>query len=499
MYGSIVVGGRGKPDGVVVGQFKGEALDNGSAEVDPLGWAGWTSAQDEATGEAGSVVIVTPPEGPGRVLLVGLGDRAGFEAGVLREAGAAAVREGTRLGLGSLELRLEAALETLDDPPPDDTSGRAFGEGAGLAAWRCETFRGSATEQTGAGGTLELRCKHKALARGVEAGLVFAEGSNLARTLSQTPPNIATPMWVAGEARRLAAETGLECTVLKGEQLDQERLVGLSTVGAASENEPCLIRVEYTPAEDDGAGPIVLIGKTITYDSGGLSIKTGGSMRGMKRDMDGGAAVLGAMLAIARQVRPSRRVVGLLAAAENAISDEAYRPDDILTFRNGVTVEVTNTDAEGRLVLADALCWACDEEKPSAIIDMATLTGGVVVALGSVFAGMWCDDDGLRGAVEAAAQATGERVWRLPHDSAYDEMMRSSVADITNSAPVREAHAIQAAAFLSYFCADGVPWAHLDIAGMHVAESKPGLFEAGPTGYGARLAAEAVSRLAGGG
>ena len=498
MYGSIVVGGRGKPDGIVVGQFKGEVLDDASAEVDPLGWAGWTSSQAEATGEAGSVVTVTPPEGPGRVLLVGLGDRDGFDTNGLREAGAAAVREASRLGLGSLELRVDAALETLDDPPAHDSGGRAFGEGAGLAGWRCETFRGSATEQKDdEGGTLELRCKEKAFGGGVEAGLAFAEGSNLARTLSQTPPNIATPMWIAGEARRLAAETGLSCTVLKGEQLEQERLVGIATVGASSENEPCLIRLEYTPEEDDGAGPHVLIGKTITYDTGGLSIKTGGSMRGMKRDMDG-AAVLGAMLAIAKCVRPSRRVVALLPAAENSISDEAYRPDDVLTFRNGVTVEVTNTDAEGRLVLADGLCWACEREDPAAIIDMATLTGGVVIALGSVFAGMWCDDDGVRAAIEAAGQATGERVWRLPHDKAYNEMMRSTVADITNSAPVREAHAIQAAAFLSYFCADGVPWAHLDIAGMHVAESKRGLFEAGPTGYGARLAAEAVARLASG-
>ncbi|MEX0876267.1 MAG: hypothetical protein WD114_02305, partial [Phycisphaerales bacterium] len=193
-------------------------------------------------------------------------------------------------------------------------------------------------------------------------------------------------------------------------------------------------------------------------------------------------------------IKPNRPVVALLVSAENSVSDEAYRPDDVLTFRNGVTVEVTNTDAEGRLVLADGLCWACDKENPEYVVDMATLTGGVVVALGKVFAGLWCDDDEVRARVEAAGESTGERVWRLPHDAEYNAMMKSEVADIVNSAPVREAHPIQGAAFLSHFVQEGIKWAHIDIAGTHATTKDTEFLIPGPTGFGARLLAEMVER-----
>ena len=244
--------------------------------------------------------------------------------------------------------------------------------------------------------------------------------------------------------------------------------------------------------ENKNAKPLVLIGKTITYDTGGLSLKINNGMVGMKRDKDGGCAVLGAMHAIATVIQPNRPVVALLAIAENSISDEAYRPDDVITYRNGVTVEVTNTDAEGRLVLADALCWACEKEGPSAIIDLATLTGGVVVALGSTYAGMFCENDALRAKVEAASASSGERVWRLPMHQEYRDLMKSPVADILNSNANRKAHPIQGAAFLSYFVDDNIPWCHLDIAGVHVAESNKGAFVDGPTGWGTRLLAELV-------
>ncbi|MBK7403416.1 MAG: hypothetical protein IPJ41_01975 [Phycisphaerales bacterium] len=265
-------------------------------------------------------------------------------------------------------------------------------------------------------------------------------------------------------------------------------------MGAASDCKPCLIRLEYTPRGASRSGkPAVLVGKTMTYDSGGLSLKINNGMVGMKRDKDGGCAVFSAMHAIATVIKPNRRVVALLSVAENSISDEAYRPDDVITFRNGVTVEVTNTDAEGRLVLADALCWACDKEDPAFIIDLATLTGGVVVALGSTYAGMWCDDDKLRRHVEDASEASGERVWRLPHHAEYRDMMKSPIADILNSNPNRKAHPIQGAAFLSYFVEKGIPWCHLDIAGVHATESDKGPFIAGPTGWGTRLLAELIS------
>ncbi|HZW07045.1 MAG TPA: M17 family metallopeptidase, partial [Phycisphaerales bacterium] len=282
--------------------------------------------------------------------------------------------------------------------------------------------------------------------------------------------------------------------LFEGKDLERERLVGHVNVGKASENLPCMIRLEYTPkgARGKKQKPLVLVGKTVTYDTGGLSLKVNNGMVGMKRDKDGGCAVLGAMRLCATVIKPDYPVVAYLCAAENSISDEAYRPDDILTYRNGVTVEITNTDAEGRLVLADALCYTCDVDDPAGIIELSTLTGGVITALGSTFAGLFCDDEALRNRVEAASRSSGERVWRLPTDQEYRDMMKSPVADILNSNPNRKAHAGQGAAFLGFFVKQGVPFCHLDIAGMHVSESDSGMYVKGSSGFGVRILADVL-------
>jgi leucyl aminopeptidase len=240
----------------------------------------------------------------------------------------------------------------------------------------------------------------------------------------------------------------------------------------------------------------VLVGKTITYDTGGYSLKVNNGMVGMKYDKSGGTNVLGTMLAIARMKLPMK-VTALLPAAENMVNGDSYRPDDIITMHNGMTVEVTNTDAEGRLVLADALSYACEKLEPTAIIDMATLTGGVVVALGHFSAGMFCEHDGLRKRVEEASDSTGERVWRLPLWNDHREYMRSPHADILNSNPARMAHPIQGAAFLSFFVEKQVPWCHIDIAGVANVESANDLFVKGPTGWGVRTLVELVRRWSG--
>ena len=491
MFKSVKLGGRGVAQVRVVGHFKGGKVE---------GHAGDTALNEalqrgEATGEVGRVVEVFTAAGrgkaAGRVLIVGLGEKGSCTAETMRAVAGAvgrrlAVTKDTRVEIDLAGACKAAGLDV-------QRAGCAFGEGLGLIAWNCDQFRGSASPKSTLA-PLEVRAESKPFAAGLERGLGLAASANITRTLSQTPPNIATTTFMASEARKLARQTGLKCTVIQGGKLDDERLVGIKTVGAASEHKPCLIRLEYTPKGKTRTGkPAVLVGKTMTYDTGGLSLKVGGSMAGMKRDKDGGCAVLGAMHAIATVIKPNRRVVALLSVAENSISDEAYRPDDVLTFRNGVTVEVTNTDAEGRLVLADALCWACDKEDPAYIVDLATLTGGVVVALGSTYAGMWCDDDKLRAKIEAASEASGERVWRLPHHQEYRDMMKSPVADILNSNPNRKAHPIQGAAFLSYFVEAGVPWCHLDIAGAHMADKDSGAFVAGPTGWGARLLAELLA------
>lgn len=503
MFESVRINSRGNAQALVVGQFKGEKPDRQTARLDPDGTLAEAARRAEATGELGAVAEGFCREGEfERILIVGLGDREGFnrETGPdrIRAAAAAAGRRLAGAKVTAARFEFAGVLSTgrsRNDRVEPETAGRAVGEALGLLSWNYDDLRGSATTKRERA-KLSIRGEDEAFTKGMKRGLGLAEAANETRRLSQTPPNIATPDWMASEARSLARKAGLKCTVIKGAKLAEERLEGLVNVGKASVNKPCLIRLEYTPARPArGARPVVLVGKAITYDTGGLSLKVNNGMKGMKRDKDGGCAVLGAMHAIAGVIKPRVPVVALIAAAENSISEVAYRPDDVLTFRNGVTVEVTNTDAEGRLVLADALCWACDKEKPSAIIDMATLTGGVVVALGSVYAGLWCDDDTLRGAIEQAGAASGERVWRLPHHADYNAMMKSPIADIVNSAPVREAHPIQGAAFLSHFVDKAIPWAHIDIAGTHATEKDAGPFIAGPTGFGARLAAEAVERL----
>jgi leucyl aminopeptidase len=406
-----------------------------------------------------------------RILLVGLGKRG--ETDAFAVAGS----------LGRRLAQLEGGQVSI---LADKLNWEDFGCGLAVLSWQYNELRGTATPEKPMP-VLTLHLPQDQLDSAIR-GMKIGEAVNLARDLSQTPPNIATPYWMAEQAEALAKEFGMSCRVIKGEELEKEKMAGLINVGKASEHLPCFIRLEYKP-KGSKEQPIVLMGKTMTYDTGGLSLKVNHGMVGMKRDKDGGCAVMGAMRAIADVIKPNRPVVGILVAAENCISDEAYRPDDVLTFRNGVTVEVTNTDAEGRLVLADGLCWACEKENPAAIVDIATLTGGVVVALGKVFAGNFSNDEGLAARLNAAGNATRERLWRLPLDAEYNDLMKSPVADIVNSNLNRQAHPVQGATFLSYFVQEGIPWAHLDIAGTHSAEKDKGPYIAGPTGFGVRLLA----------
>ena len=509
MLQAVTLGEFFPPQALLIGKFQDADLDAATVKLDAEGAIRAATRRPEFSGGVGSLVeaFVPAPAGKGesangavtRVIVVGLGKRAGFNVGTLRDAAAAAARRLASTKDERVQLHLAESLGALEEKPDLRLAGRAVGEAFGLLTWDAQAFKGKATEKKPKP-SVTLKAKNAAFVRGLEIGLGLAESTNLARTLSETPPNIATPAFMAEQARRLGKETGLKVTVMEGPQLEKERMVGHVNVGKASENKPCIVRLEYRPesAKKD-ARPVVLIGKTMCYDTGGLSLKVNNGMVGMKRDKDGGCAVLGAMHAIATIVKPRVPVVALLCAAENSISDEAYRPDDVLTYRNGVTVEITNTDAEGRLVLADGLCWACEKESPRAIVDLATLTGGVVVALGSTYCGMFCEDDRFREAVQKAAERSGERVWRLPMHAEYRDMMKSPIADILNSNPNRKAHPIQGAAFLSYFV-DGytenkIPWCHLDIAGVHATESDSGPFVKGPTGWGVRLLADLVAGM----
>ncbi len=522
----LVPAAKSKASVLVIGHFKGDAasggggapLDKVTKKLDKDGSAAKALKRAEATGDLGRIVEAFPAKrgsGPGRVLVVGLGKKDKFEAGSMRDVAAAVARRLTLTKDESIAVDFSGAIAAAGGAGKGDEAarfGQCFGEGLGLIAWHADQFKGKGQKEPPKRLPLSVSAADEAFAGGVKRGLALAASANITRTLSETPPNIATPAYIAEGAQQMAAELGLSFKVFKGKQLEEERFTGLINVGKASENKPCMIRLEYTPKGSGSAGtkrtggtdvgnsvddkPIVLIGKTMTYDSGGLSLKINNGMVGMKRDKDGGCAVIGAMHAIASVIKPKRRVVALLAVAENSISDEAYRPDDILTYRNGVTVEITNTDAEGRLVLADALCWACEKESPACVVDLATLTGGVVVALGSTYCGMFCEDDALRGQIEAASKLSGERVWRLPMHQEYRDLMKSPVADILNSNPNRKAHPIQGAAFLSYFVDEKVPWCHLDIAGVHATESDNGPFcKSSNTGWGVRLLAEMIGAM----
>lgn len=427
-------------------------------------------------------------------LLLGLGKKADLKAGTLRSIGGRMMRRLDRMAPKAVRLIIAESLPKELVPG----AGRAVGEGMGLANFRVDFFDGAATKTEPVRDSLAIDAAHKDFKTGLQEGLLLAECANYARKLGATPPNICNPTWLVKEARRLARETGLSCTVIDFKRAQQLGMGGIVNVGKASDDKPCLIILEHKPkkiAPPARREKIALVGKTITYDTGGYSLKISNGMKGMKYDKNGGMAVLGAMRAIAMR-KTAVHVVALLPCAENMVSGEAYRPDDIITLYNKVSVEVTNTDAEGRLVLADALAYACNKLKPTAIIDAATLTGGVVVALGKWCSGVWATDEGLFSRLQDAADATGEKIWRMPLWPEHKDCMRAKHADIWNSAPVRDGHPIQGAAFLSFFVDEKIPWAHIDIAGVSATEQDQDYLVQGPTGYGVRLLAETVASYA---
>jgi leucyl aminopeptidase len=304
-----------------------------------------------------------------------------------------------------------------------------------------------------------------------------------ARMLASVPSNLKNPGWLADQAVVVADEAGLKSKVWDVEALTAGGFGGILGVGQASATPPRMIELDYRPPGGGRSGPrVVLVGKGITFDSGGLSIKPGESMVNMKRDMTGGAVVLATMAALAAVECPVR-VTGLIAAAENAISGDALRPGDVLRHYGGRTSEVTNTDAEGRLVMADALAYAVDRLDPAVIVDVATLTGAMKVALGQQVGGFFANHEGLASLVAQAGEASGEPLWRFPLASDYEEKLSSSVADADN-APGGPG-AITAALFLQHFVGDR-PWAHLDVASAGDAPAESYEWTTGPTGFGAR-------------
>jgi leucyl aminopeptidase len=329
------------------------------------------------------------------------------------------------------------------------------------------------------------------LQQGLQEGQIHAAGCLEARRLVNLPPNQLTPRALADYTADLARDLGLKCTVLGPPQMRRQKLNGILGVGQGSRNEPRLICLESRGAAR-GVPTVALVGKGITFDTGGISLKPGAKMDVMKCDMAGAAAVVNAAMIVTRRELPVR-LLAVVPAAENMPDGQAIRPSDVLEMAAGKTVEVVNTDAEGRLILADALHWVCTR-RPDYVIDIATLTGACLMALGPDFAGVMGTSSELMQVLEQAGGETGERVWPLPLIDAHRETLQSKVADLKNLGP-REGSAMTAAAFLSYFVPQDIAWAHVDIAGPAWTEKDGPLGPRGGTGFGARLLARTVELL----
>jgi leucyl aminopeptidase len=424
-------------------------------------------AQASASSVAGSS---TRLELPGRTLLaVGVGD-GGTDA--LRAAGAAVAR--ASVGYDEVVSAVQAVA--------DEDGLTAFVAGAVLASFRF-SLRSEETVPAPVGRIVLARSAEE-LQDVLDRAESIARASAEARRLATTPSNIKSPLWLVDQVRGTAAASGLGVKVWDRDALVEEGFGGIVAVGQASATPPYLVQLDYTPAKGARRAPhVVLVGKGITFDTGGLSIKPGEAMTNMKRDMTGSAVVAATLSALAAVDCPVR-VTGLLPIAENAIGGNALRPGDVITHWGGRTTEVTNTDAEGRLVLADALQYAATKLKPDLLVDIATLTGGIKVALGLSTGGYFATDDAAARHLENASASSGERLWRMPLAEEYESFLASKVADSDN-APGR-APAITAALFLQHFTS-GLPWVHLDIASVGDAAVERGEWTAGPTGFGVRL------------
>lgn len=330
------------------------------------------------------------------------------------------------------------------------------------------------------------------LDEGIRKGTALAEATNFARDLINEPPSVLTPTELANRASAMAQRFGVECQVLERPQMQELGMGGLLGVAQGSAEPPKFIILRYRGAPDSADKGIALVGKGITFDSGGLSLKTAQGMETMKGDMAGAAAVIGAMQAIA-SLKPAINVTVLVSTTENMPSGTAYRPGDILRIMNGKTIEIVNTDAEGRLVLADALSYAV-KEGLSPIIDVATLTGAIVIALGSVMTGLFSNDQQLSDEIIAAGKGVGEKFWPMPMDEEYAELIKSDIADIKQTGG-RGGGSIAAAKILENFVGDA-KWAHLDIAGTSYEDSKKSHQEKGATGVAVRTLTELVLRRA---
>jgi leucyl aminopeptidase len=458
-------------------------------------------ARGDFRGKAEETLLVYPGEmgfPADRVLMVGIGKREEYAMQGLRKAVGTAVREAERMRVDEMALAL-GHIERKSEHMGAYFAARGAVEGAVLAAWDYRDLKTSPADKDDP--VVRLRSLvlladddevGAEMRSGADLGRAVAEGENLARELAAKPGNVATPSHLADVARRIADEGSMEITVMDRQALEEGGFGGILSVAAGTDEEPCFIILEYNGGTE-GTRPVVLVGKGVTFDTGGISIKPAEKMEEMKYDMAGAAAVLGAMQAVGR-LRPRTNVVALVPCSENLPSGRAVKPGDVITMHSGKTVEVINTDAEGRMLLADALSYA-QRYNPQAIIDAATLTGSVVIALGHEAIGLMGNDGNLIDQVRAVGERTGERCWPLPLWDPYRKQLDSDVADLKNVGG-RSAGSITAGWFLKEFVGD-TPWVHLDIAGTAYRDEPVSFLRKGPTGVPTRLFIEWIRERAG--
>ena len=433
-----------------------------------------------------------------RVIAVGLGSRDGFDADpaeTVRRAAARAIKKARTLGASRVATILHGAGAgglSIEEAAQATVEGSLLG----LYEYRGQKT-GEPTEPKPQMLELVIFSEQDvpAAQQGADAALAIVAGVALTRDMVNLPPNICTPSYMADVAREVADEVGLRFEVLGKEEMELLNMGALLGVAQGSETPPKFIILEHNAEKAAELDTIVLAGKGVTFDTGGYSLKSSEGMRTMKSDMAGAAAVIGAMRAVAALDVPLH-VVGLAPAADNMISGRAYRPQEVVTASNGVTIEINSTDAEGRMLLADALVYAGRYE-PAAVVDIATLTGACVTALGGgIAAGLFSTDDALRDALMAASKATAEKLWPLPLFPEYEKSLKSSTADIRNSGK-RGSGVGSSSTFLKHFVSYPA-WAHVDMAGMALGASNgsPYITERNATGFGARLLTGFVRRWA---
>jgi leucyl aminopeptidase len=448
-----------KAGAIAVGVFADGELTASARAIDKAAQGAVKAAvgSGDMNGKRGTLVILRDLKGVAapRVVLVGLGSRDEFG----ERAYADAVRAAARACPGVSVIAVAAADWTVKGRDAE-WQARQFAIAARETTFRSDELKSKKDESNGPTQMVLVHAGAAAATRGLRQGAAIANGMSLTKRLGNLPPNICTPSFLAEEARKLAKEWKLGVEVLETKQLEALKMGSFLSVARGSAQPPRLIVLKYNGGGKNA--PVVLVGKGITFDSGGISIKPGLAMDEMKFDMCGAASVIGTLRTVA-ELKPKLNVIGVVAACEIMPSGTASRPGDIVTSMSGQTIEILNTDAEGRLILCDALTYV-ERFKPAAVIDVATLTGACVIALGNVNSGLFANDDGLAGELMKASRRSNDAAWHMPLGDEYQEQLKSNFADMANIGTPSNAGAVTAACFLARYT-KAYPWAHIDIAG----------------------------------